>query len=82
MAYVIERNDRFYVVAYDGNDPRTGREKRRWHPAGRSREDAEAIAARLRAERDNGAFVTQWKGPAPCRKPALTWCYVGGGGRI
>ena len=51
MAYIIERSDRFYVVAYDGNDPRTGRERRRWHAAGRSRADAEAIAARLSAER-------------------------------
>ena len=51
MAYIIERNDRYYVVAYDGNDPRTGKERRRWHPAGTSREDAEAIAARLSAER-------------------------------
>ena len=51
MAYIIERNDHFYVVAYDGNDPRTGKERRRWHPAGRSREDAEAIAERLSAER-------------------------------
>ena len=51
MAYIIERNERFYVVAYDGSDPRTGKERRRWHPAGRSRADAEAIAARLSAER-------------------------------
>ncbi len=51
MAYIIERNTRFYVVAYDGNDPRTGKERRRWHPAGRSRADAEAIAERLSAER-------------------------------
>ncbi|HUF99610.1 MAG TPA: site-specific integrase [Ilumatobacter sp.] len=51
MAYIIERNDRFYVVAYDGNDPYTGRERRRWHPAGTCREDAEAIASRLNAER-------------------------------
>ncbi len=47
MAYIIERNNRFYVVAYDGIDPLTGRERRRWHPAGRSRADAEAIAATL-----------------------------------
>ena len=47
MAYIVERNDRFYVVAYDGNDPRSGKERRRWHPAGRSRADAEAIAERL-----------------------------------
>jgi hypothetical protein len=47
MAYIIERNNRFYVVDYDGIDPLTGRERRRWHPAGRSRADAEAIAATL-----------------------------------
>lgn len=45
MAYIIERNDRFYVVAYDGVDPATGKERRRWHSAGTSRADAEAIAA-------------------------------------
>ena len=47
MAYIIERNQRFYVVAYDGIDPLTGREGRRCHAAGRSRVDAEAIAATL-----------------------------------
>ncbi|MCB0994890.1 MAG: hypothetical protein KDB21_07350, partial [Acidimicrobiales bacterium] len=47
MAYIIERKDRFYVVAYDGLDPITGRERRRWHPAGRDRHDAEAMAARI-----------------------------------
>lgn len=49
MAYIIERKNRFYVVTYDGIDPATGRERRRWHPAGHSRADAEAIAARLDA---------------------------------
>ncbi len=49
MAYIVERKSRFYVVAYDGTDPTTGRERRRWHPAGHSRADAEAIAARLDA---------------------------------
>lgn len=49
MAYSIQRKDRFYVVAYDGIDPATGRERRRWHPAGHSRADAEAICARLDA---------------------------------
>lgn len=52
MAYIIQRNDHFYVVDYDGIDPRTGKERRRWHPAGRSREDAAAIAARLEQHRD------------------------------
>lgn len=47
MAYIVQRKDRFYVVDYDGIDPLTGRERRRWHPAGRNRSDAEAIAATL-----------------------------------
>ena len=49
MAYIVQRKDRFYVVAYDGTDTATGRERRRWHPAGRCRSDAEAIAERLEA---------------------------------
>jgi len=51
MAYIIERKSQFYVVAYDGVDPRTNKERRRWHAAGRSRADAEAIAARLTVAR-------------------------------
>ena len=62
MAYIIERNHRFYVVAYDGIDPLTGRERRRWHPAGRSRIDAEAIAATL--ERAAGPVVPVFGAPA------------------
>jgi hypothetical protein len=27
MAYIIQRKDRFYVVAYDGLDPLTGKER-------------------------------------------------------
>ena len=51
MTYIIQRKDRFYVVAYDGLDPLTGRERRRWHPAGADRSDAESIAARLASTR-------------------------------
>ena len=47
MTYIVQRNHHFYVVAYDGVDPVTGRERRRWHPAGRSRSDAETLAATL-----------------------------------
>ncbi len=49
MPYIVTRNQRFYVVAYDGIDRLTGRERRRWHPAGASRTDAEAIAATVDA---------------------------------
>jgi hypothetical protein len=47
MAYIVQRKNRFYVVAYDGTDPATRRERRRWHPAGHSRADAEATRVRL-----------------------------------
>lgn len=47
MAYIVNRKDRYYVVAYDGVDPLTGRERRRWHPVGGDRQDAEALARRL-----------------------------------
>lgn len=50
MAYIVQRKDRFYVVAYDGLDPLTGKERRRWHPAGHDRSDADALAARLDVE--------------------------------
>ena len=47
MAYIVSKQNRFYVVTYDGLDPTTGKERRRWHLAGDSRDDAEAIAANL-----------------------------------
>jgi hypothetical protein len=47
MSYIVQRQNRFYVVVYDGVDPTTSRERRRWHPAGYSRLDAEAIARRF-----------------------------------
>jgi hypothetical protein len=49
MAYIIQRNEQFYVVAYDGTNPPHRQERRHWHPAGRSREDAAAIAGPLTA---------------------------------
>ena len=51
MTYIVQRKERFYVVAYDGLDPLTGKERRRWHPAGSDRSEAEEIATRLDAER-------------------------------
>ena len=32
--YVAQKGARFYAVIYEGVDPLTGRERRRWHPAG------------------------------------------------
>ncbi len=51
MTYIVQRKDRFYVVAYDGIDPLTGRERRRWLPVGHDRQEAEDIAGRLASQR-------------------------------
>ena len=32
--YVARKGDRYYAVIYEGTEPITGRERRRWHPAG------------------------------------------------
>ena len=54
MTYIVERKTRFYVVAYDGLDPLTGRERRRWIPVGHDRNEAETVVARLDSERIAG----------------------------
>lgn len=43
--YVTQR--RGYAVIYEGLDPVTGREIRRWHPAGTDRAAAERLAKKL-----------------------------------
>jgi integrase len=58
--YVVEKGHRFYAVIYEGIDPLTGRERRRWHPAGESRADAELMAARLAA---TASAVVRQPGP-------------------
>jgi integrase len=69
--YVAKRRGRFYAVIYEGLDPVTGRERRRWHPAGTDRAAAQHLAARLAAEEHGradavrsltfGAYLTgQW----------------------
>ena len=48
--YVAKKGDRWYAVIYEGLDPVTGKERRSWHPAGTSRQDAVRLAARLARE--------------------------------
>jgi integrase len=45
--YIAQRRGRFYVVIYEGRDPVTGKELRRWHPAGADRAEAERLAKKL-----------------------------------
>ena len=69
--YVAQRRGRFYAVIYEGRDPVTGKELRRWHPAGTDRAEAELLARRLAAKEQSrigptrsltlGAYLTtQW----------------------
>jgi hypothetical protein len=69
--YVAQRRGRFYAVIYEGRDPVTGKEIRRWHPAGTDRAKAEKLAAKLAAAESTrvdavrslsfGAYLTsQW----------------------
>lgn len=50
--HVARKRDRYYAVIYEGLDPIDGKEKKSWHAAGTDRAEAEALAARLAADRD------------------------------
>ena len=47
--YVAKRRNRYYALIYEAIDPITGRERRRWHPAGTDRVEAQHLAHRLAA---------------------------------
>ena len=71
IAYIISRNNCFYVVAYDGVDPVTGRERRRWRrPAHR------ALACDINRKWDDSA-----RSPAPTYLSAVTILWPLGGFR-
>lgn len=48
--YVVAKGSCFYAVIYEGVDPITGRERRRWHAAGPDRDAAEQMAKSLAAK--------------------------------
>ena len=72
--YVARKGNRWYAVIYEGLDPVTGREIRRWHAAGTNKAAAERLARRLARELNGpddrgrglsfGAFLTQTWLPA------------------
>ena len=51
--HMKQRGGRFYAVIYEGLDPATGREVRRWHPAGTDRAAAERLAAKAEKGRSD-----------------------------
>ncbi len=83
MSYIVQRNQRFYVVDYNGHDPITGRERRRWHPAGPDRQEAEALQHRVDSQRPatscnltvHGFMTTTWLATKQTlTQPTLTQC--------
>lgn len=48
--YVARKGNRWYAVIYEGLDPVTGREIRRWHAAGTDKAAAEKLAGKLARE--------------------------------
>jgi len=60
QGYVASKGDRWYAVIYEGLDPVTGKERRRWYPAGATREEAERLAARLAAEVNGRNDGVRW----------------------
>ncbi len=69
MSYIIQRQTRFYVVAYDGLDPLTGKERRLWHPAGHDLAEAQSIAKRLDLEHDDPPPRSKARSPSAHSSP-------------
>lgn len=51
--YVAKKGLQFYAVIYEGRDPLTGRERRRWHPAGTDERAARELAREVAASQAN-----------------------------
>lgn len=45
--YTVKKSKQYYAVVYEGIDPTTGKERRRWIPAGPRRGDAERLVTDL-----------------------------------
>jgi integrase len=59
--YVVKKGKNYYAVVYDGVDPGTGKEKRKWVSAGPRRGDAEKLVTELVKRRNQGVSVTTEK---------------------
>jgi hypothetical protein len=52
--YVAKKGNRWYAVIYDGINPATGKEQRRWVAAGTRKGDAEKLVTELVKRRNEG----------------------------
>jgi integrase len=59
---IAKKGKRWYAVVYDGVDPATGKDRRRWVSAGPRKEDAERVLADLIQRKYEGESVVTHKG--------------------
>lgn len=55
--YIAKKGKQYYAIIYEGIDPATGKERRRWHPGGPRRADAEKLLTEL-VKRVNDGHTT------------------------
>jgi Phage integrase, N-terminal SAM-like domain len=54
--YTVKKGNRYYAVIYEGVDPLTGKECRRWYPAGARKTDAERLVTELMKRKHDGEY--------------------------
>lgn len=54
--YTAKKGNRYYAVIYEGVDPATGKERRRWYPAGSRKADAEKLVTELVKRHNDGEY--------------------------
>ncbi|MGH2625626.1 MAG: tyrosine-type recombinase/integrase [Anaerolineales bacterium] len=54
--YTAKKGNRYYAVIYEGIDPATGKERRRWHAAGTRKADADKLVTELVKRRNDGEY--------------------------
>jgi integrase len=54
--YTAKKGNRYYAVIYEGVDPATGKERRRWYPAGTRKAEADKLVTALVKRRNDGDY--------------------------
>jgi len=54
--YTAKKGKRYYAVIYEGVDPATGKDRRRWYAAGTRKSDAERLVTELMKRKNDGEY--------------------------
>jgi hypothetical protein len=60
--YTAKKGNRYYAVVYEGIEPTTGKERRRWYPAGTRKSEADKLVTAL-VKRHNDATTGRPRRP-------------------